>query len=93
VRHCPSCASSFFCLECDTVLHRAVKIRGHVRHDTRPPTLEPDGGALPPALPPGPQEGGKGHGRGLSGGHLEIDRHEIKIQAKLGEGYFGVVFR
>jgi len=128
VMFCPACSSSFFCMECDTVLHRAVKLRPHLRRKTLQHThIEHDDTTGPPSPPssllpstsasasasasssrdPSPNtratrtEGGKeggeraGHNNSgnLAGGHLEIDRHEIRIQAKLGEGYFGVVFR
>lgn len=80
---CPPCGSVPFCGECDSVLHRAIKLRSHVRRRMKPSQVQlqlqqtmasnqSEAGALPTSTP-----------------YFQIDRHEIRILAKLGEGYFG----
>lgn len=73
---CPPCGSLAFCSECDTVLHRAVRLRQHVRRRTEA-AASGEGGGPSPTL------------KKSSTPYFEIDRHEIRILAKLGEGYFG----
>jgi len=92
--YCPPCGGISFCMECDVVLHRAVKLRMHSRqrigeidNSTGSTSTNGNSGA-------GGGAGSRSSSNGndmvaVAGPEFEIERGAIRILVRLGEGYFG----
>eukprot|EP00952_Eustigmatos_sp_NYUAD-ZCMA_P007459 31575-Eustigmatos_ZCMA.PRE.1 len=65
---CPACGSAYFCVECDAVLHRAAKMRHHVRR-----RMSGVSTSLAWTLQEEDSHGGILGGASIGAGNLEID--------------------